>query len=158
MKRLIAQIAVVALGLALAGTAAADPPKTTSFDPQTGTGFVTKDAVQTAFDWSQSQFARNSRDVTFTWDVLGPSLITCSSGASGVFTSFHSTAAINYELKGGYVLTGYGPTTVLTSIPHGLGAPCPIGAGVVTEVFDEVPSLTVFVTSGSQTEFLFGVQ
>lgn len=58
--------AIAGLALALAcGSAAAE----VSFDPATGTGFVGKGDVQSAFGWNNAKLQQNAAAVTFTFEA-----------------------------------------------------------------------------------------
>ena len=50
---------------------------TVTFDPVTGTGFVGKGDVQTAFAWNNSMLQKNLKNVTFTFNDSSSSVITC---------------------------------------------------------------------------------
>jgi hypothetical protein len=59
-----------------------------TFDPLTGTGFVGKGDVQSAFGWNNQQLQANAAGVSFTYIVEGTLSQTCEreAGASQVIT------------------------------------------------------------------------
>lgn len=150
MKERIGLFAVIGIvALALAGSAAATP----SFDPSSGTGFAGAGDVQSAFGWTNPQLRARLRSTSFTFNRLDYSYIGCDSGRA-VFFYTRSQTVVNTQFRqNGVVFTGYGAktvtymifddssgtTTVVDQLPPQpvKGDPCPVGVGVVDDLYGE---------------------
>lgn len=116
------------LGVGLVTTVAALVCATVTFDSATGTGFVGKGDVQTAFGWNNAMLQANVAGVTFTFDstetTTGVCEWTTSEGKKSQKTHSvtHSSTSginsvVNYTTRNnrrgdvtGFYLTGYGKT------------------------------------------------
>jgi hypothetical protein len=110
------------IGLALTGLVAASVAviATVTFDPSTGTGFVGKGDVQSAFGWNNAQLQAKAAGVTFTYSQTVDEQLTCLDGNSQVSHAEKSGtrsgtvgANVNYDARthnqiDGFVLTGLG--------------------------------------------------
>jgi hypothetical protein len=103
------------------------------FDQATGTGFVGKGDVQTAFGWNNATLQKNGRDVWFSMESSDTYSATCTwitgEGTRGekthdVTIPRHTTlnSAIEYDARthkqiDGYFLTGFGASTTTGTAP-----------------------------------------
>ncbi|MFF9621379.1 hypothetical protein [Streptomyces griseosporeus] len=126
--------AVAAVVLATAPALAA-----VSYDPATGTGFVGKGDVQTAFGWNNKQLQTNASGVTFTYDATTHYSAVCEwvtgAGTRGQKThditlSRHTSvsSAVAYDARvqtqiTGFNLTGISASSTTGTVPEA-GAPC----------------------------------
>lgn len=124
-----------AASLALAAPATA----AVSFDPGTGTGFVGKGDVQTAFTWNNQQLQKNASGVSFSYESADNYSAVCEwitgEGTRGqkthdvthkVSTSVASTIAYDPRVKNqitGFNLNGLGTTTSSGTVPV-VDGPC----------------------------------
>jgi hypothetical protein len=150
VKERIGLFAVIGVvGLALAGTAGATP----TFDPSSGTGFAGAGDIQSAFGWTNPQLRARLRSTTFTLNRLDYTYIGCDSGQA-IFFYTRSATVLNTQFRqNGFAFTGLGATTVTytifddssgtTTVVNQLppqpakGDPCPVGEGVVDELYGE---------------------
>ncbi|WP_316739447.1 hypothetical protein [Streptomyces sp. MK7] len=115
--------------LAVAGTASAS----VTFDPATGTGFVGKGDVQTAFGWNNQQLQNSAAGVTFSYDATDVYSAVCTwitgEGTKGekthdISVPRHSSvnSVIAYDARthkqiDGFTLTGFAGTTTTGTVP-----------------------------------------
>jgi hypothetical protein len=162
MKRLNLFVVIAVVSLAFSGTAGA----TSSFDPPTGTGFVSAEDVQSASGWTNPQLRTQLKDISFTLNRLDYLFIGCDSGQA-VFFYTRSETAVNTDFRrNGFVFTGLGATavtytifddssgttTVVDQLPPwpSQGDACPAGHGVVTHLYG-ASSWWVSARSGDQS-------
>jgi hypothetical protein len=104
-----------------------------TFDPNTGTGFVGKGDVQTAFGWNNAQLQANGAGISFTYNATETYQAVCTfvtgEGTRGEKTHNaaiprHSSvnSAIQYKTRthnqiDGFILTGFGITTTDGTVP-----------------------------------------
>lgn len=138
-KTFLAVVAAAGVLALTASPALAD----VSFDSSSGTGFVGKGDVQTAFAWNNKQLQANAHDVSFSYDATVSYAATCTfvtgDGTRGEKThdvAHRSSTALSSavdadprQAKGqqvtGFVLTGFAgePTTTGRPAPV-VGGPC----------------------------------
>jgi hypothetical protein len=106
------------------------------FDPETGTGFIGKGDVQSAFDWNNAALQRNVSEITFTYNAVNVYNVIVkwetTTGGKDPKTITHSNVhEINVTVNGGiqheervhkqvdgFVLKGFtGETESIGSIP-----------------------------------------
>jgi hypothetical protein len=158
MKKFMKSLAFTALAAVTLNSASAHTsplpikPFAVTFDPATGTGFVGKGDVQTAFNWNNSQLQKNAGGVAFTYNAVDKYTITCEwttgEGTRGEQThdvDHKKTTSVNSEVLydartrnqiNGFVLKGYGSTLTGGSAPE-VGGACPGNPGtgaVITAV------------------------
>ena len=124
-----------------------------NFDSTTGTGFVGKGDVQLAFGWNNKQAQDNAKAVTFSYNATDTYDVECewttTTGGPNPkeilhditvpkHTSVSASVAYDARLKNqytGYLLNGFGPTTVNGTVPVEGGA-CPgnSNVGIITAV------------------------
>jgi hypothetical protein len=142
-KKLYAAVLVALLALALGATAAF---AAVTYDPDTGTGFVGKGDVQTAFGWNNSQLQANASTVTFSYNATDTYDAVCTfttgEGTRGERTHnidhtkstvVNSTVASQLRKNNqlditGFNLTGKGATTTQGTVPV-VGEACPGNLG-----------------------------
>jgi hypothetical protein len=139
MRKLIAGLATVAV-LAVVATAYAS----VTFDPETGTGFVGKGDVQTAFGWNNKALQDNAGGLTFTYASTVETEIVCE-WMTGEGTRGEQTHRVSHQLESGvytniayearranqitgFNLNGLGTPTIIGGVEPVIGAPC-IGTG-----------------------------
>lgn len=136
-KNVLIAAAATAFSASLALAAPASAAVT--FDPATGTGFVGKGDVQTAFVWNNQQLQKNASGVTFSYESENTYDGVCQwvtgEGKRGekthtvshkVSTGVASSIAYDLRVKNqitGFNLTGLGSTTSSGSVPE-VGGPC----------------------------------
>ncbi|PWI15537.1 hypothetical protein DI272_16160 [Streptomyces sp. Act143] len=110
-----------------------------TFDPATGTGFVGKGDVQTAFGWNNKQLQTNAPGVTFAYDATTHYSAVCEwitgAGTKGQkthditlnrHTGVSNTVAYDPRVQTqitGFTLTGFGSTSTTGTVPA-VGEPC----------------------------------
>lgn len=136
-KSLIPAAAVVfAASLALAAPASA----AVTFDSATGTGFVGKGDVQTAFGWNNPALQSKAKDLSFTYSTTDTYEAVCSwttgEGTRGEKThnvdhkkktALSSTVAYDARVKNqitGFILSGSGATTTTGGEVPLIDGPC----------------------------------
>ena len=132
MNRRIRSVSAILL---LVGLLAVAAYAAVTFDPSSGTGFVGKGDVQTAFGWNNAELQANASGVTFTyvavdtydvtveWDTgnadqpqsIQHHIITQTKRASVNATVAYD--ARTHKQIDGFILTGYGSTTTEGTIP-----------------------------------------
>jgi hypothetical protein len=154
--------AVVALTFATAASA------TVTFDPNSGTGFVGKGDVQTAFGWNNAQAQANLSSITFSYKSGGTFDVTCEFDTPGPVVTHHIitqtktssvNATVDYSFRvhhqiDGIYLTGFGQViTTGDKIPSvGDGCPGNSGLGAITAVTPIGSTATgLFVTYGGNS-------
>jgi hypothetical protein len=114
-----------------------------TFDPRSGTGFVSAHDVLLTLGWTNAQLQERASAVTFTYNATDGYTATCSwttvQGAPGreTRTVTHATnATVNYVLRfdlhkkiDGFMLNGYGPD--LSGPVPANGSPCPAPGGAM---------------------------
>jgi hypothetical protein len=143
----------LAMGLALVAmlVAAGAVFAAVTFDPVTGTGFVGKGDVQTAFGWNNQQLQQNAGSVSFSATTVSEQSWVCDRDAGpqtqersrttttqGVVSNI---ARVKNQITG-FNLTGYSGTPSSTTEGPALGS-CPTGwtAGPISDpVVDEAAS------------------
>jgi hypothetical protein len=112
---------------------------TVTFDPGSGTGFVGKGDVQTAYGWNNQTLQANAGGLTFAYDATDSYAAVCTwttgTGTRGERThnislnretSVNSAIAYNARVHNqidGFNLTGLGTTTTTGTLPA-VGAAC----------------------------------
>lgn len=138
-----------------------------TFDAETGTGFVGKGDVQTAFGWNNQAAQANATAVSFSfqgsttysvrceWDTItgGPRPQTIHHNITVPRnTSVSSSVASDPRRTGqytGYILSGFGTTTTGGQAVPVVGGTCPGSAqvvGTITEVEETSSTGGLFVT------------
>lgn len=125
-------------GLVLAGSASA----TVTFDPGSGTGFVGKGDVQTAFAWNNATAQAQVNNVSFSYDAASTYDVTIEFDTGGVHNTTHhivtqdksttvsASVASDPRHTGQYTgwnLTGLGTTTTTGDTIPSAGDSCPNG-------------------------------
>jgi hypothetical protein len=137
---------------------------TVTFDPATGTGFVGKGDVQTAFGWNNAAAQNNAKAVTFSYRLQNKYDVTCEwetvTGGPHSKTIVHDVTTkkvtnvndtVAYDARQmkqytGYILSGFGSQTSTGTEPV-LGGSCPNGGdGVIVDVVQTESSGGFFVT------------
>jgi len=129
MRKITLLLAALAV-LALSATAAF---AAVSFNSTTGTGFVGKGDVQTAFGWNNTALQKNASGVSFTYNAVDTYSATCSfiTGAGTRGEQTHNvdiprhtavTSTVAYDARthkqiDGFNLTGFGATTTEGTVP-----------------------------------------
>jgi len=104
-----------------------------TFDAGTGQGFVGKGDVQTALGWNNSKLQANAAAVSFTYDATDTYAAVCTwtTGAGTRGEKTHNVSiprhsrvesAVAYDARthkqiDGFILTGFGATTVEGTVP-----------------------------------------
>jgi len=127
-----------ALG-SIAAFAAAVSLAAVTFDPQTGTGFVGKGDVQTAFGWNNPQFQNNYSGVTFTFTAEEEYAAVCTfvtgEGTRGEKThnvrhtrSIDVLGTLAYDARQRNQITGFNLTGFSSRVTEGGSVPAVGGA------------------------------
>jgi hypothetical protein len=143
----LAGLGVAALVLATSASA------TVTFDPSTGTGFVGKGDVQTAFGWNNQIAQAQANNVSFEYDATKTYDVTIEFDTGGVHNTTHHTvtqskdtmvsASVAYSARQspnqytGWNLTGLGTTTTTGDSIPSVGDSCSngdLGTCQVTDV------------------------
>lgn len=127
LKPKVTSAGVFAAAAAAAVLTARPALATVTFDPATGTGFVGKGDVQTAFDWNNQQLQSKAAGVTLAYDTTTHYSATCEwvtgAGTKGQKThditlsrhsGVNSTVAYDARVKTqitGVTLKGFGDST-----------------------------------------------
>ena len=135
-----------------------------TFDPATGTGFVGKGDVQTAFGWNNAQLQANAGGVAFSFSQTIDEELTCNPGNSqNVNARREGTregtigAAVSYDARrrnqiNGFILTGFGASfenVILSGTPTDQAfANCVNNNGTVTVVSSNNGPLALYVSHG----------
>lgn len=108
---------------------------TVSFDPTSGTGFVGKGDVQTAFGWNNAKLQQNAGGVSFSFNDVATYLATCtwqtgnpdrpqSLKTHNVDIPRHTrvNSSLQYDARthkqiDGFLLNGYGQTSTEGTVP-----------------------------------------
>ena len=164
----------LAMGLALVAmlVAAGAVFAAVNFDPATGTGFVGKGDVQTAFGWNNKQLQTNAAGVSFAYNTTDTYDAVCTfitgEGTKGekTHTVTHSTSTqvssqVAYDTRvknqiTGFNLTGLGtPTETGEPVPV-VGEPCQGGGteGTWTSVTPTGSTGDLYVSYGGQSVLL----
>src|SRR5262249_27707808 len=123
----VTSMLAVAAVAAFPGTAGA----TVTFDLHTATGTVDRSDVQQGFGWTNAQFGQRKPDVVFeTLEIFFAAYLYSSGTAmvGGPNRTTHTYTIVNSKWQGQYVLSGYGTSTTVGTLP-GPGDPCPSGDG-----------------------------
>jgi hypothetical protein len=142
---------------------------TVTFDPQSGTGFVGKGDVQTAFGWNNSQIQKNAGGVTFTYNLTAVYDVTCEwqtvTGGPNSRVIIHDVTVprhinvndtVSYTARtqnqiSGFILNGFGSETDGATIPQ-VGDSCPNGGdGTIVEVDETSYTAGLFVNYGGNS-------
>lgn len=148
-----------------------------TFDPTTGTGFVGKGDVQSAFGWNNAQLQANAAGIGFVYDETVTYNAVCgwgtaeSGGVPTRFTRFRNRRAVvisslSYSPRihqqiDGFFLQGFGAEQGDGDVPN-VGDQCTVPAdggtvriGVWTEVTEISRTGGFFVTFGGVSKPLF---
>lgn len=137
-KGILTGIAATAFAASLA--LAAPATAAVNFDTATGTGFVGKGDVQTAFAWNNHQLQGNASGLSFTYESEATYEAVCTwvtgEGTRGEKTHTVTQkkkasleSAVNYDARTknqitGFKLNGFGATTTTGTVPT-VGGACP---------------------------------
>lgn len=150
---MIARIVTIAMviGLVFASLLAPRASAAVNFDPATGTGFIGKGDVQSAFGWNNATMQANANAVVFSVRITQSVVLECTreTASQVLVKTFDRTVRVNSSLLfdgrynrsntlTGFVLSGYGED------PGVMGAECPTAWTLVSATAGEATiSLTV---------------
>lgn len=141
-----------------------------TFNPDTGSGEVAKDAVQGAFGWNNAALQANAAGVTFSYEAVTNHAAVCTYYANKRFFSrtdyfvtavgvnVNSTARINHAANQivAFDLTGFGDTFTQSGTLPVVGTRCSGGPGTHLGLWKSVSA----VAQGSEAGLYvnYGVQ
>lgn len=138
---------------------------TVTFDPNTGTGFVGKGDVQTAFGWNNAMVQSNAGGVSFEYDASATYDVTIEFDTGTRNITHHTVTqnkstvvndqvvtALRTNTHGdltGFNLTGFGSVSVTGDTIPNVGDSCPNGTGGEPSSDCVVTAVTLISGSGS---------